>query len=429
MRTRLFLKLGLAFTTPIVLTIACGDSDPLGVPAGTGGASSASGGTAGMPDGNMGGQPNKKPEEDISGVGAEGGMRSMGGATGMGGTMVTAPSFEGELPCVSDKQCTTDGLLCNPELYVCVECFEDSECGDEATCQAGSCVALEAAQTCENSLGCSTDEVCVKSNGEELGVCQECGGDADCTDGGTCVAGSCRASCESDKQCTSSGLLCDDATGSCTECVTTADCDGANVCSMGDCVASVCEPGRSQCLDNAVVTCRQDGHGYLSPADCGEATCTLTDEEASCFFEGDDSKPQSDSPVLFQNFSRGTERWSVSGTEQPGAPQLEGGAACISLPGFTFGWPAEGEGFELAQGSYQLSFRTRGPSAGLEAKVAAAQEPWQPVYFSRDVDLTNAERHSFTFEVEEAGEDVGLAFNVWNNEGTLCFDDIELSAN
>jgi hypothetical protein len=346
----------------------------------------------------------------------------------MGGVpfVVEVPDFEGEEPCVSDKACTGKGLLCDLELRICVGCFSDDDCGDQAVCEAGQCSAIS---TCGNSLDCTTDEVCVKQGDQTEGICQECGMDADCTEGGICVEGSCKTPCESDKACTPDGLLCNGELGACMECLESSDCQGAETCMDGECKASVCEPSLSQCLHNAVVTCRQDGRGYQEPVDCGDATCGLDGETVSCITsEG----PAGNGPnLVWEDFSDGPADWRISGTDNGGAPSIEGGAACVELSNFTLGWPGKGMGFDLSPGSYTFSFRTKTEAwAGVEAKVAAADEPWQPVYFAtQDFDVSKDNRHSFDFDVSEGGENVGLAFNVWNNEGKLCFDEISLSRN
>lgn len=80
---------------------------------------------------------------------------------------------------------------------------------DAAAGAAGSGGA--SAGSCKNSLDCDGDQVCDPSSRR----CVECVTNDDCPSGLRCGATECRAPCQSDKQCTGQGKLCDPANGWC----------------------------------------------------------------------------------------------------------------------------------------------------------------------------------------------------------------------
>src|SRR5690606_25879370 len=108
----------------------------------------------------------------------------------------------------------------------------------------------------------------------------------DCAEGNSCVDGTCRLDCDSDKDCTGGGLLCSEELGLCAECIESSDCGSGETCSQGECIAAICAPGPTQCLDNAVITGREDGRSYLEPKDCAERDGAFSDGGASCSADG-----------------------------------------------------------------------------------------------------------------------------------------------
>lgn len=70
----------------------------------------------------------------------------------------------------------------------------------------------------------------------EQSLCVECLKNTDCADDEGCVAGSCHAACQSDRDCRATDQLCGD-TGICVDCITDSHCAGAEICSA----VGVCE--------------------------------------------------------------------------------------------------------------------------------------------------------------------------------------------
>ncbi len=131
--------------------------------------------------------------------------------------------------CAGDGDGTTETLpVCNLGTNACVECVDESDCGD-------------ALPVCDVSTA----------------TCIQCDGDAACpVDAPICDDGSCRACAES-AECTDPSLgVCDDR-GQCVECA--AD---------GDCASLVCDRSARQCVPESAVV-------YLQPGGA-EAGCAGT---------------------------------------------------------------------------------------------------------------------------------------------------------
>jgi hypothetical protein len=245
---------------------------------------SSTGGLGGFAgDGTMGGMGG----DAGAGSGADsgsGGSEETGGGAGTGGAPETGGTGGGynAVPCGRDADCADFDMVCSNFRNVCVECVNNQDCAGGAVCRRNACESVE---TCETSLDCSsTDLVCVTGSGStnRPGVCLECGGDNDCAVGDTCVEGRCVGSCNSDKECTPMGLLCDPDTQTCVECFDNAGCDAADHCSDGSCMADVCEPGRRICLGDDLGVCNDAGSGYEQLDSCFGGTCQEQGGTAQC---------------------------------------------------------------------------------------------------------------------------------------------------
>ena len=93
--------------------------------------------------------------------------------------------------CKTDKDCKAP-LVCGDNK--CVECNNDSQCGDGKQCRDHACVATA---ECERDDQCAPGQVC------KDGSCKACTADADCGEGGTCNAGACarEKKCSKDEDC------------------------------------------------------------------------------------------------------------------------------------------------------------------------------------------------------------------------------------
>ena len=105
---------------------------------------------------------------------------------------------------------------------------------------------------CDSSRECSEEGLVCDTAAHE---CVECVGDVDCLEAGEiCLGRSCRAvtSCTSSRQCP--GQVCDAARGYCVDCVADVDCAGELVCGDGVCVEPPpsCESDR-QCSELGLV--------------------------------------------------------------------------------------------------------------------------------------------------------------------------------
>jgi hypothetical protein len=173
------------------------------------------------------------------------------------------------------------GSQCETNFELCADCFSAVECGPAAECIRNHCVPFT---SCASRTECGSEQVCHV----ELGRCVECLADADCDAGETCVSQRCRLRCQSDKDCRTVNLLCDQAAGYCAACAAAAPCDEGQACVDGDCVARVCEPGVRACGGGGIVTCSADGSGFGEPERC-PAGCITGADGPRCENEQDGS--------------------------------------------------------------------------------------------------------------------------------------------
>lgn len=89
--------------------------------------------------------------EESSGVVMVMTLRRLQGTAGTAGTG-GAPPDELLPPCNSDKDCTPIGLLCDIQRGVCVQCLNDTDCGEYQSCESGECATYT---HCLNSLDCT----------------------------------------------------------------------------------------------------------------------------------------------------------------------------------------------------------------------------------------------------------------------------------
>ncbi len=105
---------------------------------------------------------------------------------------------------------------------------------------------------CDSSRDCSSAGLVCDTSQRE---CVECIADADClTDGQVCLSRQCRTvtACESSRQCP--GQVCDPARGYCVDCIGDVDCEGEMICRDAQCVEPPppCESDRD-CSNLALV--------------------------------------------------------------------------------------------------------------------------------------------------------------------------------
>ena len=180
---------------------------------------------------------------------------SFGGDAGAGA--------EASAGCVTDTDCPSSSLHCDPASGQCVACVEDSQCTQPGLPRCDS--ALQQCVQCGVTGDCTAGQVCEPATHTCL---------SSCADGGPCP----------------SGTLCNQARGVCVGCTVDADCasaTGGPVCdtSDGQCVQctvdSQCASPRRRC-DHADDQCVQ----CLSGADCDDHVCDLA--TYTCVDDGDD---------------------------------------------------------------------------------------------------------------------------------------------
>lgn len=202
----------------------------------------------------------------------EGGQANTDGSGGS----ATKPGKDTNTTCQSDKACTAQDQICDPDRGVCVDCLSDDDCPKNAACRTGSCVGFT---PCKSSKDCTVDQVC----NAEIERCVECVTSRDCDSGALCVNDSCVPSCSSDKDCRSLDQICNPDAGHCVECLGTNDCGKGQHCTAQNiCEKNVCEPESTVCDGDLLFTCNETGTGFNSTScarGCGEvdgvAQCKL----------------------------------------------------------------------------------------------------------------------------------------------------------
>jgi alpha-tubulin suppressor-like RCC1 family protein len=174
------------------------------------------------------------------------------------------------IACQSDKQCADFGYVCDATAGVCVLCLTDTDCNDNQTCKAQTCV--DPPNACENSKACPSGQVCDKGQG----VCVGCVLDADCDLYQNCQQTVCKPDL-----CHGGAATCLDV-GTRKACAangaawTVESCGVGASCQEGVCGATACGAGAKACAaaGNAVVTCSADGKAWGDPLACPvDSTC------------------------------------------------------------------------------------------------------------------------------------------------------------
>ncbi len=236
-------------------------------------------------------------------TGAGGSTTGPGGASGSGGGtggMISVPKLTctADTDCPSGRLCKNGGcinpagcsdsldcastdLVCDPNRGLCVQCTRAADCPTGQTCLSNRCAS---AATCQDdtdggAANCGQGKVCDPS-----GRCVECSTDADCGSARRCVQNVCRAACDSDKDCTPSGMLCNLSKGVCAQCSEQRPCASGNICdAFGACRFPVCLPGESRCVGNGMASCTADGTQFGTVKAClTSQTCKVYGGVAEC---------------------------------------------------------------------------------------------------------------------------------------------------
>ena len=198
--------------------------------------------------------------------------------------------------CRIDDHCMTDGFVCNPATGMCTPPFTPGElgqpCDTEGACAGGECIyeffngfpgSYCAYVGCdpETTGSCPGDGVCL-DNGDG-GICLDgCLNGDDCRAGYRCEPSdrdvedsptACLPGCDSDRQCTTEGYVCNEGTGRCTRPLNPDEigtpCTGRSFreCRGGTCLTDGYPGG--MCV---AVGCRLSGDGPSEPC-VGSTTC------------------------------------------------------------------------------------------------------------------------------------------------------------
>lgn len=336
-------------------TAAAGGSSSRGGQSGsaTGGSTSTGGASGGATGGDL----------DAAAGGATGGVGGgeSGDAGGAGGVAPKPLTCKEDTDCPSGRDCkagacvnpracndslecgSTD-LVCDLTRGFCVQCVRAADCPSGQSCVSNRCTSAASCQrgTDAGTGDCGPGKVCDPS-----GRCVQCTTNGDCTAPDHCVQNTCQSGCDSDKDCTPKGMLCNLTLGVCTECSAQKPCASGSYCDgSGVCKFAVCLSGESRCVGNGIASCKPDGTGFGTVTGCSSAqTCKVYGGVASC---GEVAAPVDAAPAS----DDGGASASDGGTQPIGTvPRTCGvpatGAPCTNLPDLIVTQTLDGKGDEF----------------------------------------------------------------------------------
>ncbi len=145
--------------------------------------------------------------------------------------------------CVSDRECSGVGMVCNLEMGRCVSCNTQRDCAGDLLCLRNTCKAVT---RCTSSVTCP-GQVCSPS----LGYCVDCDADHDCPATQRCADNLCvdrPTPCASDRECSAMRMVCNTALAHCVACNVDVDCGAGRYCAPTNvCARQTCTPGLSVC--------------------------------------------------------------------------------------------------------------------------------------------------------------------------------------
>jgi hypothetical protein len=170
--------------------------------------------------------------------------------------------------CASDKECTSQGRLCDVKQGFCVQCIQQVDCPGVYHCATGKCIL----DVCAKG-----DRRCAFS-GVGIETCNAAGDAFDgelCPPGSSCTEASGSVSCKP-WLCTPGGVACDDTHKLVQSCsadglsvVQQTDCAVmGKVCSVDACHDKVCEPKSLFCMGQVSTRCSDDGASSHAEQTC-----------------------------------------------------------------------------------------------------------------------------------------------------------------
>ncbi len=189
---------------------------------------------------------------------------------------------QGVQPCVSDRECTPLGMLCDRPSGECKECIVHSDCAADHYCASGSCVpdvCIPGESRCEGNARITCSLV-----GDGFGPPQPCDDDKVCEQRGR------------EAVCADLPIICD------------------RTCSSGD--SSMCGGRTPHCLDGCCAPCTQDwqcgddaqctssGTCEPRPDDCAGGSRIIVTDEAGIDFGTVNVHQRSARVVTIENCSR-----------------------------------------------------------------------------------------------------------------------------
>ncbi len=177
--------------------------------------------------------------------------------------------------CADDSACSGSRPLCNTVDGVCQACLTSGDCDGDAVCDVdGECAAATNALCAPYAVGCVDERTAFLCDAD--GASQQqlpCREDQICRDG-ACVVQTCAPASTT---CVGNAVATCNADGTQSELSTCTTCpdEGAFGCSCdaGACSSRVCEPSAGRCVGNGAQRCDAVGLAFSALEDCGQNSC------------------------------------------------------------------------------------------------------------------------------------------------------------
>jgi len=323
----------------------------------TGSSGSPAGGSGGGASGGVGGSDTDAAAGGSTAAGGQGG--STGGAGGVptpqpltckedldcpSGRNCKAGACINPRACSDSLECGSTDLVCDSSRGFCVQCVRAADCPSGQSCLSNRCASPARCQRgADASAGdCGPGKVCDPS-----GRCVECSTNADCGPTERCLQNTCQNGCDSDKDCTPKGMLCNLTVGVCSQCSEQRPCASGSYCDgSGVCKFTLCLPGESRCSGNGIASCKTDGTGFGPVNACSASqTCKVYGGVAGCdeLPGAIDAATASDDGGV--SASDGGNSPVSGGPRTCGVPATA--APCTSLPNLIVTQTLDGKGYEF----------------------------------------------------------------------------------
>ena len=187
--------------------------------------------------------------------------------------------------CSTDDHCAYNENGTHCVSNHCVACTGDEDCSGKMTCNSNNvCEPL-----CESNSDCankdSSTPYCQNADQQEAAICVQCLEDSQCGQDQFCQDNACKYECEKDIDC-NENQKCDTSDHNCYECVENADCASNLVCYAHECVACASNDADCDKIPDEDEACPYNPNIKTLKSDGVEVECNyVTDPDGTKVFQ------------------------------------------------------------------------------------------------------------------------------------------------